>query len=345
LNLNRLIKKQSKTKKTGAAKMPKNDNFVLKFFGVLLTFLISVSSFAGGISGGGGKGVLCQNKLQALDVYEMELRGEQAHMPYEDFDKNLAHFLKRTFEYMDRPDSKDKNFDLEDYLKVYFGAFEELKKNIVDMPPTQKLPLTKDATVPKLAKGCKEVQIIVMGKDGKIYRDLTYWNQLDDLNKIAFIVHEFMYYKARTAGAVDSDEARKTVGRILSNNELEPIFPKEMTGKSKLWCGAGGATPKQEVFDLYMVEEKRNNKIGIAIYFFSIGNNSVVSRTSGFIEGTTFQSLNTSPRRKIMIPVVNQLTGTQLLLEVKIANGMSFRVKRGVDDETRDFSNSFCRGE
>ena len=325
--------------------MAKIDKFVLKFFGVLLAFFISLSSFAGGISGGGGKGILCNKKLQTLDVYEMELRGEKAHLPYKEFDKNLAHFLKRTFEYFDRPDSKHKNFDSDDYLKVYFKVYEELNTNLVDMPPAQKLLLTKDATVPKLAKGCKEVQVIVMGKDGKIYRDLKYWNQLDNLNKIALIVHEFVYFKARKAGAVDSDEARKIVGRILSDKELEPIFPIELINKSKLWCGAGGSTPKQKVFDLYMVDEIRNDKTGIAIYFFSLGNNSVLSRTSGFIEGKSFQSLGAPSSRKIVIPIVNQITGNKLLLEIKTDGGMAFRVKRTVDDETTDFSNSFCRVE
>lgn len=326
--------------------MTKNDNFVLKFFVLYIALLISQSLYAGGISGGGGKGVLCQNKLQALDVYEMELRGEKAHMPYEEFNKNLVHFLKRTYEYINRSDGKEEKYSFDDFLKFYFEAFSEIKNKIVDISPNKRLPLTKDATLPKLSNQCKEVQVIIMGNDGKIYRDLSYWNLLDDLNKIAFIVHEFMYFKAKVSGAVDSDEARRVVGEILSNKQLDPIFPTELISKPKVWCGVGGSKPLQEIHEFYLVEEERNKETGIAIYFFSIGNKSVISKTSSYIEKITWKSFISDSNREIMVPIVNQFTNTQLLFEIKKSkNGLLFRVKRGIEDESKEFSNSYCKAE
>lgn len=326
--------------------MPKNDNFVIKFFVLLSALLICPSLFAGGISGGGGKGVLCQNQLQALDVYEMNLRKQQAHLPYEEFDKNLVHFLKRTYEYINRPDGSTEKFSFDDFFKLYSEGISEIKNKIVDISSSKRLPLTKDATLPKLSNLCKEVQVIIMGNDGKIYRDLRYWNLLDDLDKIAFIIHEFMYFKAKSAGAVDSDEARRTVGEILSNRPLDPVFPKELINAPKTWCGVGGASNQQEVHEFYLVEEQRNKKDGIAIYFFSIGNKAVISRTSSYIEMAVWNNFINNSKGKITVPIINQFTNTQLLLEIKNSNQtLSFRVKRSIQDESKDFSNSFCRHE
>lgn len=326
--------------------MTKIDSFVLKLFSLITILFVALPAFsAGGISGGGGKGVLCGERLQALDIYEMESRGEQVSLPYDNFNDNLTYFIIKTIRYTERPDGEDISYNREEDLKKIMQYYPEIKKNLIDIKIKGSLPLTKDATVPKLRKGCKEVQVLIIGNDGKIYRDTNYWNQLDDTNKIAFIIHEFMYFKAKMNGAVDSDEARLTVGEILSNKSLAPIFPKELKKQKKIWCGAGGANPKQEIFELYLIEEQRNDRLGIGVYFFSIGNKSVLSRTDGFIEAATYADIFNGPSRRIIIPITNQLTGKQRLLEVKIEGRLAFRMKTKINDDSGEFSQGFCRIE
>jgi hypothetical protein len=160
-----------------------------------------------------------------------------------------------------------------------------------DLPFGQRLPLTADATLPKLEPGCKEVQIAVIAPNGKFLRDREYWDMLPTVDQSALTHHEYWYKDARDSGVHLSDETRFVVGQIYAGHKLQPILEPTWNQKRQLWCGAGVGGPVQENFEFYVIEENRNGTNGVGLYFRQFKNYAVATQTSGFIPNLNLATL------------------------------------------------------
>ncbi len=260
-------------------------------------------------NGGGGKGVKCGSSVTTLDLWEavhisrLKLKPEQSSLDQEIIDGALA-YVKQTQPYWTTPVTDQQILD-----RVKAAFFDRQ----VFIAEGRRLAFTQDATLPSLPIGCEFVQIAIYVDDGKIYTDREYWNQMSDQAKASLVYHEIAYLRSRefqkTPLKFNSDEARGVIGRIYSTLPIEPNFP-DFRGKNAVWCGAGGGSNGAAVFETYLVEESRGGVAGVAIYFFALNGEYMLTKTEGFLAGDTVQPYadRTFPGRSIKISNVTRGT-------------------------------------
>lgn len=97
-------------------------------------------------------------------------------------------------------------------------------QNIKFLPKGSHLTQVNDANPMALPKSCELRQLAHYIDDSLVLIDQEIWNVLDDLNKAAIILHEAIYRYERGPNTLDSRHARKLVGYLFSNSNLEPIL-------------------------------------------------------------------------------------------------------------------------
>ncbi len=289
---------------------------LMRFASVTIFGALTVTNtvHAGGVNGGGGKGVFCPGEhLKLLDLYEAELRGHKLPEPTGDTDTEVDRFFLRFLKHFSTGPVS------EDVSKSAVQAFKDLinGKNLdttsFRLIWERNLPVTKDATLPKLKPGCKFVQIGINRKSEvkgdeksnsitEFVFDPDYWEQLDSLQRIAAFFHEFSYSRERDGydltdadrAQMTSDETRFVVGQLITNQTLPSIVPNLENVKQKVWCGFGGGKVhggNEEHFEIYAKEESVLNRDGIGLYFYGFKERLVTSRTSAFIPGVRIKHL------------------------------------------------------
>jgi hypothetical protein len=224
------------------------------------------------MEGGGGKGVLCSNGLRTLDLYEAEkIRHLLLSPAFHDVDAYLEQYGVDLSAYSS--DSKFDPSDLNDaWKRKYILDFIKrwIEPKFVDIPSGDHLPATPDATLPTIPSGCSFVQIAIYSDDGKIYRDVSFWNQLDARNQAALILHEFGYHFARARGALNSDKIRYLIGLTFAQKLPESVLKPIWNARQVLWCGTGepemiGAPFDPNGYELFGVDESRDGVQGLGM--------------------------------------------------------------------------------
>lgn len=297
-------------------------------------------SDAGGVDGGGGKGVMCGNTLTTLDLYEARKNGLTPQALNGDLDLHLQtyglelakHFAASMAEFS----SPTLGAEVSQLLK------NEILNKIKDIPEGQKLAVTRDATLPTLPAGCSDVQIAVYSKDGTIYRDPKLWAMLPPVEQAALVLHEFVYYRARTYGkAANSDESRKVIGLILSGSNPEPML-KPIWGASRVVSCVGGIEgTTQEVLDTYAISEYENGVLGVGIYFFQLKGYALSSRTHSFLPGATLDGLKNYSSGSGQYKVFNSALNMEWTLEL-VASQKHARIFSNGENPLPDYSNYSC---
>lgn len=191
--------------------------------------------------GGGGQGIDCrasnnssvQKKLFVRDIYEAQIN---------------RHFKMKSI--ADNSENKNKISEeaaraLTKSLRDYYGPASynlqfvrekfwiEFADKISFINDEKKLYPSQDANSPiTLVEGCKIVQIAYWDEssdpsgNGTLYVDQKLWSELDQLNKVGLLAHEFFYKQARKAQSKNSDSTRGHVGELLSENGMKPLFSK-----------------------------------------------------------------------------------------------------------------------
>lgn len=260
----------------------------------------------GGINGGGGIGVLCPSGLRVLDLYEAEeVHGLSVPSRFASLDEALGAFGVALV----RHQAADTPAALEYWTPEKIA--EQTRREIVDrfafLPAGERLAFTGDATLPKLAPGCRFVQIArfegAKSWDRIVQVDREYWSRLDFANQAALAYHEWIYWEAKRGGARTSDETRLMLGRVFAGVAGEPLFAPVYAAPERIWCGAGGGSgarpaapgaPPQPVFDLYAIDETRDGVRGLGIYFLQFNGLYRLSRTSAFFPGATLAQMAAS---------------------------------------------------
>ncbi|HEY8269952.1 MAG TPA: hypothetical protein VIG33_03630 [Pseudobdellovibrionaceae bacterium] len=261
------------------------------FLQLVVFLVLSACQYAvahGGMEGGGGKGVLCGTQVRVLDLYEAETIH---HLPIptsqNDLDANVAHHALALGYYQSETGFDQNNAS---YKELIFNFYkQEVIDKFSDIAPGTRLPFTPDATLPNLPSGCSFVQIALYADDGVLYRDRYYWDRLTIQDQAALILHEGIYRGRRLQGELMSDETRYIVGLTFARQLPEPIFKPMWNAPGSWWCGT--KDPMTERFELYAINESRNGKSGLGIYFVTFKNYFQYERTSAFVPGIAIRDL------------------------------------------------------
>lgn len=250
-------------------------------FSTFFIFLACQHAMAhGGMEGGGGKGVQCGTQVRVLDLYEAE-NIHHLRIPPSQNDLNTE-VAKRALELSYY--QSEMGFDLNNtsYRDLIFNV---VKKEVIDkfsdITPNTRLPFTPDATLPQLPSGCVFVQIAIFGDDGVLYRDRSYWDLLTTQDQAALILHEGIYHGLRIQGELTSDSTRYIVGLTFAQQLPEPILKPLWSAPGAWWCGTPDS--KSEQFELYALNEFRNGKPGVGLYFVTFKNYFQYERTYAFV--------------------------------------------------------------
>jgi hypothetical protein len=300
------------------------------------------SSDAGGVDGGGGKGVLCGNHLETLDLYEARANHLEIPNDYQDLDANLKKFGKRMAEYFSESSREFSDADFEDKLPQIFD--QQVTQHFKDIPIGTRLPPTDDATIPDLSDKCSIVQIAIYSTDGTIYRDSEYWSKLQAIEQAALIIHEAIYHDAKQYGVLKSDESRKAVGMIFSDEPKLPLLSPIWNANSKFWCGAGIKGTSQEIYELYGVDEVQNGVSGLALYFKAFKSIYVTSRTSTFLPGLSVAQFMNHSAPSTQANAENLSTGQNWIFELSRDSNSKYTFRAySQGSMPPPYSNSLCQ--
>lgn len=301
-------------------------------------------SIVGTKDGGGGKGVLCGDKLQLLDLYEAE---NVYHLPIApaapDLDGNLRDFGSQLALYFeDNPrDLNDPHYAEE----VAANLRQEITGQLQDIPEGTRLPPTQDASVPPLPPGCSIVQIATNTDkgatlQGNYYRDRRLWNKLSPLDQAALVLHEDIYFEAREQGALRSDEVRRLIGLLFARQMPEPIFKPIWSSKRIAHCLAqpSGSPPRGD-FEFRAVDKTRDGRSGTGLYFETFATAFPIGRASVFFPGIGLDDLVRSSFQDTFGEVHEGIFDKTWSLELAPANppggSESFLIRARGSDESR----------
>ncbi|WP_157684606.1 hypothetical protein [Bdellovibrio bacteriovorus] len=190
--------------------------------------------------GGGGQGILCsdatknpqyRSKLMVRDIFEASFIQKLKLHPGPAKQGGIQELSDEELQF------------LHSNLKRYFGHaigqlevgsykfWQKFISNISFIDEEAKLFPSKDANSPiALPNGCKIVQIAFWedspgnSQNGTLYVDKKLWTQLDSINRLALLVHEYFFKEARQAGFKNSDFVRAKVGQFFSEFPIKPLF-------------------------------------------------------------------------------------------------------------------------
>ena len=322
----------------------------------------------GGADGaGGGKAVLCDGKLRTLDLYEAE---EIYHLHIDRSQSDLQSAVKAYFPKLVKYVSPWlTNFDGSDIpayrhrSELDWSSLGVVTDHFKDIPKGTHLPLTPDATTRQLPENCQIVQVFVQyepflpnqnedgwdGSPSKISRDNFYWNMLSPVDQAALILHELLYNIQGLRFGANSDDVRRVIGLIFSDQEL-PQFHKflvdvyendnqtylpEVTECTRFFRDETVVNPDiaAEInrenpnyqyhkfttlywFDFFMVDESRDGERGVGFYFDRLNGIRQIMETSAFVPGLTRAQLFRNPTSTINVVAVNEITGKKIHLEL-----------------------------
>lgn len=187
---------------------------------ILMTLIsLSPNAFAkGGMSGGGGVGVVCRDSkdkiksVETLDLFEAREIHKLKIKPTKDkVDEALAKVRTKLKNSMDQPE-----FHL-------FPKIDEMQKMWRFVGDNVVLKPTEDSAAVALPKNCQLEQIATYVDNELLLVKKEFWDNLDVINKVALILHEAIYRLDRYDGATNSWRTRKIVSYLLSDSKFEAV--------------------------------------------------------------------------------------------------------------------------
>lgn len=253
----------------------------------LLASLIVLISFPAwahlGRENGGGKGVMCNGRLQILEFYEAELMGKKILPAGPDLNSNLIRYGLAIGEAL-----RTNRLKMSPEEIVLFARNEFSRRAFFHDGP---LEITDDATLPPMKAGCSIVQIAIWDESNLISIDTKLWNMLDVQNRVALMGHEIIYAIARGLGAQMSDDSRHVIREVFTNPDPERRISKDFLTKAYADCFSGELKPDGEHNHFIVLEEKQSGRKGLGFYFAMIKNGDRSVRTRGFLPNCSLKKL------------------------------------------------------
>lgn len=175
-------------------------------------------AFAGAVSGGGAKSIVCRdaqgkiNSAETLDLYEAKnIYGLQLKAFTGSLDQVISSLQMDLKNTMSQPEIH------------LFPLFNQVRKIMKLIPPTVVLKPVDDAAEVVLSSGCNLEQLAHYVDDDLLLVSEEIWNALSLIDKAALIAHEAIYRMERQGGAVNSRRTRKIVGHLFSGFPFEQV--------------------------------------------------------------------------------------------------------------------------
>ncbi|OQW48810.1 MAG: hypothetical protein A4S09_13510 [Proteobacteria bacterium SG_bin7] len=203
----------------------------MKFSNLLFYLVLAwpALSLAGGISDGGGNGVVCfmetvsfpskkddgykMISAELLDLYEGKI--EFGLTPKESDADPMKQAEARLTQLKNALGPKGGALDSE---------WRELQQNLVFLPKgTKILPVEDSNHVVVPPAGCQIIQLARYRKDGRIYINSDVWDKLSNTHRAALLVHETLYSYLRFREEDNSDRTRIAVAHLFADMPFEPI--------------------------------------------------------------------------------------------------------------------------
>lgn len=191
---------------------------------LLMLFSISVFAREGGVTSGGGYGVLCYENSRMTKLKSVQLL---------DFYK--AEFMIKNFKLRELPEGKTIYDKAEGVLKrietfspqifkewqTTLREFRRGKIHFVQRGSITEIDDGKTPVTPE--KNCRKIQIAVQFKEPKAYEhwllvDEAIWSKMDELNQIGLLVHETIYRTAMLQGHENSDKVHYLTAMLFSEH-------------------------------------------------------------------------------------------------------------------------------
>lgn len=302
-----------------------NSKLSLSLVAILLTLAPQFVRAGGSDSGGGGKGILCGTVLRSADLYEAEVVRRWKLTPAEStLEENLATFGPRLGYHQSESRTDKTSPDLREFFRSSFK--EVLMSQFRWTAAGERLPLTSDATLPRLNEGCREVQVLIYQPNGSIDADTEYWAMLDSREQSAMLLHEWTYKRARRYGALDSDESRYVIGMLYSTSNPEPMLAPLWSASERLFCGAGGGDNHGEIYELFGRNEARKGVSGLAIYIRAMKSEYFMTRTTGFIPNAEIKDFTSGKDISFDVELINTVRKQKWQLEIRTVTKHGRRV-------------------
>lgn len=222
----------------------------------LLILCIELPALAavGGTSGGGGKGLSLsvngKQQIELLDLWEAKTLFKRTLMPLtghlaEDVDAALvrsANFFPTHIQCTVNQQPASGAACVLQNLRTTAAQFLDSNANVTWLSGVVLQP-TDDAYEIALPENCPNasclVQIVNYQAGGQVWIAKDAWDQMDEYNQAALIVHETLYKFLRGSGETNSIRARRAVGYVFAGNTFSPAqiptFPD-----AYLLCDSGG---------------------------------------------------------------------------------------------------------
>lgn len=203
---------------------------------------------AGGVDGGGGKGVYCEangrRTVESLDLYEARNVWGYTLPTSRDFEAEMRRVMPQYWAARfdldpTQPPLRADELSFRNFMDFYETSFRRQMRFITE---GTRIRPTEDATIILDPPAhCKIVQILVYLDEGSgtggILADREYWNLLDDQNKLALALHETDYKAYRHyLGVRSSDSIRKYIGAIFSTDHAPNQIEAVRSAKDALRC-------------------------------------------------------------------------------------------------------------
>jgi len=183
----------------------------------LLVIVLAVASTHAKEGGNGGGAHFCPNSIELYDFFEGS--------------NPLLH--KINIWVPDISISKEKYLELalanvrRDQPLLYPALRKEVD-NILAIPENElvlpiEIPRVNDADIPFVKNGCEYIQVGNWNtRFGRLFFSETYYKAMNSMNQAGLILHEAVYYLARTyGGATNSDNVRKFVAQSFSDETVD----------------------------------------------------------------------------------------------------------------------------
>jgi hypothetical protein len=225
---------------------------------LFLLFLISTFSYAGD-KGNGGYSIVCRDNengpitsAELLDIYEGRVLYKRNFQVDQNSVADLINLAKeKVASYGHFATKLDKEISL-------------IERNTIYIPAGNELEPTDDAFPPIKKKGCKFEQLANYTNSGEVLISSEIYDELDNINKAALIIHEAIYSIRRKAlGEKTSQNTRRLVAHLMSTNGDPAVIERWVYDSlhrpnNKRSCGLSG-TLEEKIESCSYVETGKAN--------------------------------------------------------------------------------------
>jgi len=244
---------------------------------LLLTLSLPQASIAGGLEGGGGKGVVCQGPIrktvELLDLWEARILHNEvldpslANLGLEAGVNILFERLKNSYlENIIMGGGSESCTDQECLMMQLRKVSDRflLENSRVHRLRSVTLELTDDSFEIAKPENCEILQIVNYQPGGDIYINQDLFEQLSPLNQIALVAHEAYYAFLRRSGEASSIRTRRVIGYVTGGHSFERVNPKIPSHYYS--CSNMDETFPANIIKIYPVFGDSQNILGMEIY-------------------------------------------------------------------------------